>query len=90
MVNSTANVLKGKIKRITHNPPYMLATIELDPNATQEITVSYLPVGGTAKEPVTGTEPQAAADPAAAAPLTQGDGVTVLVPVPNAVIMRGF
>lgn len=90
MVNATANVLKGKIKHISHNPPYTLATIELDPNVSHEITVSFVPTGVADRKPDAGPEAQAALQPnVAGSPPAQGDGVTVLVPVPNAVIMKG-
>ena len=88
MDNPTANVLRGKIKRTTPNPPYMLATIELDPNVSQEITVSYVPVAPARQESV--GEASATPQPNVAPPPVQGDGVTVLVPVPNAVIMKGI
>ena len=90
MGNTTANRLTGKIKRITHNPSYTLATVELDPNVTHEITVSYVPVPGPKGDPGTGLEGQGALQPNAASPPAQGDAVTVLVPVPNAVIMKGI
>ncbi|MDB5362106.1 MAG: hypothetical protein JWO51_3403 [Rhodospirillales bacterium] len=88
MDNPTANVLRGKIKRITSNPPYMLATIELDPKVSQEITISYVPVTPAPRESV--GETSATPQPNVAPPPAQGDGVTVLVPVPNAVIMKGI
>lgn len=90
MGNPTANVLHGKITRITHNPPYVLATVQLDPNVPQEITVSYLPVAAEAKDAAPGAAAAQAAPAAPPAPPAQGDGVQVLVPVPNAVIMRGY
>ncbi len=90
MGNPTANTLTGKIKRITHNPTATLATVELDPNVPQEITISYVPVPGPKGGPGTGTEGQGALQPNVATSLAQGDDVTVLVPVPNAVIMKGI
>jgi len=90
MTNPTANLLHGKIKRITHNPPYVLATIELDPNVPQEITVSYVPVAGAAKDAQPGAATAQAAQASPPSPPAQGDGVNVLVPVPNAVIIKGY
>jgi hypothetical protein len=100
MGNPTANVLRGKVKRITHNPPYTLATVELDPNVPQEITISYLPVAHEARTdapgPNTSTEHTSTTAAPSQPPQTpagspsQGDAVTVLVPVPNAVIMKGI
>jgi hypothetical protein len=101
MGNPTANVLHGKVKRITHNPPYTLATVELDRNIPQEITISYLPVAhdGHTDGPRPDAPPDAASANTASAqtqsppsppPPSQGDPVTVLVPVPNAVIMKGI
>ena len=88
MGNSTANILTGKIKRVSHNPAYTLATVELDPNVSQEITVSFVPVPATKSDPGAGTEAEGELQPNATP--SQGDDVTVLVPVPNAVIMKGI
>ncbi len=90
MGNATANKLTGKIKRIIHNPTYTLATVELDPNVPHEITVSYIPVPEPKGDPGPGSEGQGTLLPNAVSPPAQGDQVTVLVPVPNAVIMKGI
>jgi hypothetical protein len=89
MGNPTANVLRGKIKQISHNPPYTLATIELDPNVPHEITVSFIPVSDAARDLAPGTD-ASTLQPNVATPHAPGDGVTILVPVPNAVIMKGI
>jgi len=97
---NTGNIFSGKVTKVTRGATEEVVTIKLDPSQAVELTFSHVPVPGP-EAPCDETATAATAATTSGGAGTSGgtggssggtnvgDNVQVVVPVPNAFIIKG-